>query len=594
MNNNSKIMGKENKLFFRPKKIMRWFLFLLAMLFYIILMNKNASAQGNDDRGLGEEKIFITNEYQPTITNAIKITDNPVLKDSAPQAPSLKYGVLPKQMTTEFKPQSITHATIKGEPLTKLYNSYAKAGAGNYSTFYSEYFYNSLRSKKANYGIHAKHLSSSGSINNTAYPGISDNAIDAYGKMFLKDYTLSGDAFYNRNVVHYYGYDRDYRTNPLRPVLNTPSDSVFNKKDIYQRFALFGANALLESETKDSLKLKHTVALNYYSLYDAYNAAEHNIKANGYFGKYYDKEFLHGNILIDYYRNENSLNTANTTILGFNPKATLKGDKWLLDIGVLPMIGIQSTGTTYHFYPDVFVSYRIADRFITAFAGATGKLHRNSYKEITGINPFVQSAINLQNTNTKIEVYGGIKGSLSSATSYVLGADYSVNNGMPLFVNYESNFMQNKFIVIYDNVKQTKLSGELYHQKTEKLSLSAKANYYSYKPETEKYAWHKPNFDGTVSVRYNLQDKIIARLDVFYISQQYAKLNYFDTSDSTYKIKPKTLKGIADINLGFEYRYNKKISAFINFNNIGHMRYYRWNNYPIQRFNFLAGLSFTF
>ncbi|MFN6038885.1 MAG: hypothetical protein ACK452_10500, partial [Bacteroidota bacterium] len=59
-----------------------------------------------------------------------------------------------------------------------------------------------------------------------------------------------------------------------------------------------------------------------------------------------------------------------------------------------------------------------------------------------------------------------------------------------------------------------------------------------------------------------------------------------------YVTGPKNLTGIADINIGAEYRYSKFLSAFINLNNLGNFRYYRWENYPTQRFNFMVGFSF--
>ena len=52
------------------------------------------------------------------------------------------------------------------------------------------------------------------------------------------------------------------------------------------------------------------------------------------------------------------------------------------------------------------------------------------------------------------------------------------------------------------------------------------------------------------------------------------------------------MKGIVDINLGAEYRYSKMLSFFVNFNNIANTRYYRWEKYPSQRFNLMAGLTF--
>jgi hypothetical protein len=60
-------------------------------------------------------------------------------------------------------------------------------------------------------------------------------------------------------------------------------------------------------------------------------------------------------------------------------------------------------------------------------------------------------------------------------------------------------------------------------------------------------------------------------------------------SNSIHKLKP-----IVDANLGVEYRYSKKLSAFAHLNNLGFKSYERWNNYPTQAFSFLVGISAAF
>jgi len=54
----------------------------------------------------------------------------------------------------------------------------------------------------------------------------------------------------------------------------------------------------------------------------------------------------------------------------------------------------------------------------------------------------------------------------------------------------------------------------------------------------------------------------------------------------------KDLGFITDINLGVEYRYNKRISAFIQFNNLASQRYQRWYNAQVQAFQVLGGVTF--
>ena len=56
-----------------------------------------------------------------------------------------------------------------------------------------------------------------------------------------------------------------------------------------------------------------------------------------------------------------------------------------------------------------------------------------------------------------------------------------------------------------------------------------------------------------------------------------------------YKLKP-----FIDMNLGAEYRYNKKVSAFIQFNNFTAKKYQFWTNFPVQSINIMGGVTLSF
>lgn len=545
---------------------------------------------------LGTENLNVFQDYQPTITNAQKISDNPNFNASVPEPPDLKYAVLNKQYGINFLPDTIKPASIKGEPLTKLYSSLIKVGLGNYKTPYGEYFYNNQRDKLYNYGFHAKHLSSSGNINDLGYPGISENILEANGKYQFEKYTLSGNTFYKRDAVHFYGYDKDYKASnqPLYPILLNYPDTILTAKNTFQRFANWGANANLKSILKDSAELQQDIKLSYYSIYDYYNAGEHNINANAELGKFYMDHYIHGNVGLDFYNNFNSIVKSNNALLfTLNPKALFKGAKWFIDLGANITV-FNEKSTTYYFYPDITANYNLAERFVIFYAQINGKNYRNSFKAITNENPFVTSVVPIKNTNLKYNISGGFKGQLSSYLSYNTGVNYKILNNAMYFVNYENNLIQNRFTAVYDDLNIFNINGEVLFNKNEKYLLSAKANYYMYDPKNELKAWNKPNFDATLSARYNLESKIIARLDLFYIGQRYGRVTAYDSTSAAYKIKSVTLKGIVDVNLGFEYRYTKRLSGFISFNNIAAMRYYRWNNYPSQKFNFLVGLTYAF
>jgi hypothetical protein len=52
--------------------------------------------------------------------------------------------------------------------------------------------------------------------------------------------------------------------------------------------------------------------------------------------------------------------------------------------------------------------------------------------------------------------------------------------------------------------------------------------------------------------------------------------------------------GGADLGFGLEYAFSKKISAWLDLNNLLNSRYARWNNYPVYGLNVLGGLRLRF
>ena len=206
------------------------------------------------------------------------------------------------------------------------------------------------------------------------------------------------------------------------------------------------------------------------------------------------------------------------------------------------------------------------------------------------------SELTLINSDTKYEFYGGIRGAFTSKASFNLRASKSRVANMPLFVNNENNPPYGQFDVLYDTVDVVNLRAEASYFKTKKLNLLLRGDFWQYNTENEAVAWHRPTFQATFSGRYDMKDKIIIKADLFAISGQKARtLDPEEGQESEgYDVYSKDLKGVIDANLGVEYRYTKRLSAWINFNNIGAQRFYRWNGYPTQQFTVLGGLSYSF
>ena len=141
----------------------------------------------------------------------------------------------------------------------------------------------------------------------------------------------------------------------------------------------------------------------------------------------------------------------------------------------------------------------------------------------------------------------------------------------------------------------TTLEGSIYYQLSEKIKVDAIGRFNSYSTRNNSFAWNLPQIEVIVRGNYNLYDKFLVTLDMKYEGGRRA-LVYEDGKDVSLEDGQyaKKLGFIADVNLGVEYRYNKRISAFVQFNNLAAQRYQRWYNYPVQSFQVMGGFTFRF
>lgn len=549
----------------------------LLLLMAIIVFNANSIFAQDTLTSL----TFIgTGEYHPTVIDANKIYENPSIIDSTKKIPVSGYSINSKKLNTNFTIEPIPPAQMVGEPLTKLYNHLAKIGMGTYTTPYAEIWYNMLRSKEYAYGMRLKHLSSSATLKDYGFAGFSDNEISFYGKKFLKEHSLIGNFDYARNVVHFYGYDLSINT--------------LAKETTIQRFNYFSGNAELLSHYSKPERYNHDVKLSYYNLFDSYKASENNIKATGFVQTAINKETLKVNAAVDYYNYRNEFDTVNNTIITLNPNFIASGELYKASIGATASVDIFSN-SKFYFYPNVELSYNVFENIIIPYAGATGGVQKNSFKTLTDNNPFVLSQLTMKNSNTKYELYGGLKGTLSSTIAYNAHVGYSSISNLAMYVNDTTELLQNRFNEIYDDANVLNIRGEISYQSREKLRINLVGEYFNYKMKTELRAWYKPQVKISLSANYNLRDKIVAKVDLFYMDNQFAKQFASDsTTTSGMKVVAKELKGVFDANIGLEYRYTKKLGFFLNFNNIANFRYYRYSNYPTQKFSLMGGLSYSF
>ena len=550
---------------------------LYIHLFLFLLISTNLFSQ----TGVEEINVVVQSGFEAKIKDAVKQSDLPVILDTVKKLKNKELGISPKIIHTNYTAQPIVAAKMVNEPLSKLYYSYLKMAAGNYNSPLAEFYINNLRSKDYQYGAYYRHFSARYTPEGLGLAAFSDNELKTYVKKYYKKHCLSADLNYNRNVTQFYGY-ADSLTKIFDETL------AFRK----QLFNTIDGKLNLKSYYTDSNKINHDIKLNFYNITDNFETAENNINAEGLLNFFVNKEKLNTFISVDYYNTKSARDTTNNLIVRLNPYFEAGGKKWKVDVGInLAADKFSDTTTKFYFSPKLNIHYDIYNNFIIPYAGLSGGLQKNSFRSFVSANPFIYSSQNYLNTFNLITAHAGIRGVLSAKTSYDAKVSYGTYKNMHFFlINYDDYF-NNKFKVVYNDAALLQVTGELKYQLKEKINVIARGNYYGYQLDSSAKAWHRPDFDINLSGRYNLKDKIIVKADVFYIGKQWALQKEWKDGISTEKAIQ--LKGFADINLGAEYRYSKMLSFFVNFNNIGNVRYYRWDRYPTQRFNAMIGVTFV-
>lgn len=529
------------------------------------------------------ENVTVVGSYQPTISDAFKLNSQPEFTDTVLNIPKLTYKTLTRKYPSFYIAEPIKPAKVGETSLAKLYRFLVKAGFGNYTMPFGEFHAMSTYSRNFSVGGYLKHQSYSGKLIGWAYPGNSENIAKFYGKKLFKHHQLDGNIAYKRNVYHYYGFKPDEF--PIQPL----------ERDLYkQRFNLVSASFNFSTmNPPDSKKLYYGFGLKYYYLNDYFKTAENNIDFHFDIHKdlklfkFTSSQLLGISARVNYFFGQDTNLTYNAGIVTLNPyiKTSFKG--FLFNIGLDVSAEIDSV-SRLHFYPLADVQLNVVKNILIVFAGIKGNLEENSYFSLSNENPFIISKTQLYPSSTVYNIYGGIKSNISRTLNFSASASYANIKDMPLFVNDTLVVFRNKFQVIYDNAKLLKVSGEFTFQKDEKYKLILGGNFYNYKMKNELKAWHKPIFDAYIDFVYNIQNKFIISSSIIGRSNTFAK-----TYDAGQVVK-KTLKGYADINLGFEYRYSKILSAFIKINNLTSIKYYKWNNYPSYGFNMMAGVTYAF
>ena len=560
----------------------------------LLFFSINLNAQG--------DPINLEAQGNREVPKATRIAESPLIQDTATPSQVMDYPSLNLYFPTQIELRKIEAASVKiVDKLPQLYHSYLKLGVGSKFMPLGEFYFNNIRSRKYHYGVNLKHLSSFGNISEYAPAGFDRTRGEIFGSIIENRYQVNGSFHYGSQGLHYYGFKND----------------SIDKDSIRQRYNDVGFHFDFLRERKDTTNLNFKVGLTYNNfmsrkLGDAdslknWRARENFFVIDG--GAWYKmgKEIYSADLSISYngYKYGEELKTLtpidsglvrDNTVISLKPRITT----FAYDNRLKASVGLDLTidaadKTKAYIYPLVEAKYSLFNDIFIPYVGIKGGLTQKSFRNFTSENEFILPNIEIINEHKAIDLYGGFKGTISRRIGFNIGASFAHIKNLSFYLSDTLHARQNQFYLGYDTANVATIEGSMYFQLREKLRIDVIGKYNSYQLLNNSYAWNRPSTEFAVRGKYNLFDKLIAQVDLNLQGGRKA-LVFEDGVDTKLENGQYglSLGYLADANLGLEYLYNNRISAFFQMNNLAAQRYKRWNNYPVMGFQVMGGFTFKF
>ena len=536
-----------------------------------------------------DEEVMVIAPFNPSISKANKMSFIPSPDTNNAHKLEIDYLTSPKLFATNFSLEKLTAAKFVDRKSPKYAQNYIKAGFGMYMTPYADLFVNNKMSRESQVGVHIRHLSTNGDIEDLAYSGHSLSSVEVWTKHIRRKQTTKLAVNYKRNQIHYYGFNpEDY---PL-DLAETNNDF---KEEINQVYSHAGIDIDVLGNF-DTRKRDWAANISYNYFWDHYNSQEHlvDLKAHydysvdwvntkdQYIGLAFSTQTYH--TFQNYSGNFPSADSSISYFHGLydiSPYYHLGFESVSLQIGAKLSMGLD-TNTRVSVAPMVKLDVGLLGNQLKLYAHADGGFYNNSLSSLSADNYFISPVVPLKYTETKYRIKAGLKGHYLSFLDYHAYVETASFSDMAMFVTDTTSRFHNSFTVIYDGGQKLGAGLELLF-KTERWNVSLSGQYQSFTMDTATRAWQKPEILYELGVSYYVLENLKVTALLIGQSEMYA---LYDGE--------KLVDPWMDLSFMIDYHLTKNLGFFLNATNIFSNQYQIWYGYPVQSFGIMGGVHFSF
>jgi hypothetical protein len=541
---------------------------------------KGSAAPANQapNNGSLSEEIVVTTVYKPVLADAVKIRRNPNLEDTQPYKAPVTYTTLDKRLDRNSDIRQLEAMKMPIERDSIPANNFVRAGFGSLRTLFGEAYVTNGPDEALQAGASIKHFSQQG--NDLPKQNESRTEASVFGKTIGQMNTLTGRINYQRRNNYFYGYNNALAIAPVDPVK--------------QHFNTISAEGELARNYQDTDRvLTYALKANGYLFSNAFKTRENNVVFSGYINQTINQFYAGLGASIDVGTQKDVAYSLNNSFLRLNPYLKFQGDNYKIDAGI-SLVKEFGFSSRFFIFPAVKLEYQIVPEYIRLFAEAKGDVNRTSLRNLSELNPFIAQNIDIKNSVDKLDIMVGLKGRLFAGLGFKASIFRNSISDMPLFISNVQTVAStdvplgsNRFNVIYDGgrARVSGFNGELDYKASDDVNIFGRVEFRDYKLAVLEEAWNLPKFKLTAGTAIHINKKIDINGSLLFRGT---------TKDRGVSGQAVTLKSFADLNAGVNYKATKKISIFVQANNILNTNYQTYLYYPNYGFNIFGGAGFSF
>ncbi|MEP6675527.1 MAG: hypothetical protein ABJA78_10235, partial [Ferruginibacter sp.] len=444
--------------------------------------------------------INITSSYKPVLRNAVKINFSASQLTADTNHSVGKYTIPAQNLFFSYQPISLKPLALEQDTILNLgMRNFIKAGFGNYATPYVSAGFSFGDGKKSLFNLYADYISSKGKIKNQDY---SQLHLKGAGSFFMPKNEFYVGAALNSNQNYLYGYDHALH--------NYGKDSL---KRNYQDVVL-NAGLRNTDQTSDP-RIKYDPNVQVIVFNSDKRASESTIIAEApadiRFGESFSLKVTAKADITSYTTKDLASNVKiSNNVFSIAPSLAVKADRFNINAGIIP----TWDGGQLVLLPNVYAEGQLQDKVFLIQAGWVGRYTKNTLRNLTAINPYLQTPSVMNNTK-EIEYYGGIKATIGKHFNFNAKAGFITYNNLPFFIN-DTLDGKSFYVSNEKKVNDLRIHGDLSYVNQDKFTFTTGLTFNGYTGmQTHQRAWGTIPMELNSSLRWWAYKQVLLKADFY-------------------------------------------------------------------------------